>query len=262
MAGTSVRTVRYYHQMNLVPVPQVRYGHRDYELMHLARVIRIRWLVQAGVPLVKIGGMLDQYAPAAGNEADRARVLVDLRATRDELDSQIARLTRQRDRLDGLATAVESGAPLSVMPPAVVRFYDEMERRADSVAVRREIRRERDFTELAYFRGDLPVESQVLYEGFDESAYGESLSVFGRIAGHSDSAAPNTPEETDAIVAAVIDRISRRVGSDRTRLARSIDHDMAARAAALFVRTSPPSERKLSRAVADAILTALTQWRG
>ncbi len=41
-------TVRYYHSLGLLPVPAERGGWRDYDLSHLARLSRIRWLVQAG----------------------------------------------------------------------------------------------------------------------------------------------------------------------------------------------------------------------
>jgi DNA-binding transcriptional MerR regulator len=37
LAGTTVRTVRYHHQIGLLPVPVVRDGSRDYDLVgHVA----------------------------------------------------------------------------------------------------------------------------------------------------------------------------------------------------------------------------------
>ncbi|RTE50369.1 MerR family transcriptional regulator [Actinobaculum sp. 352] len=62
LTGTTVRTVRYYHQLGLLPVPEERGGWRDYDLSHVARLSRIRWFVQAGVPLKSIAQILDQNA--------------------------------------------------------------------------------------------------------------------------------------------------------------------------------------------------------
>ena len=59
LTGTTVRTVRYYHSLGLLPVPEERGGWRDYELSHVARLTRIRWLTQAGVPLETIARILD-----------------------------------------------------------------------------------------------------------------------------------------------------------------------------------------------------------
>ena len=38
LTGTTVRTVRYYHSLGLLPVPAERGGWRDYELAHVARL--------------------------------------------------------------------------------------------------------------------------------------------------------------------------------------------------------------------------------
>ncbi len=76
LTGTTVRTVRYYHSLGLLPIPGERGGWRDYDLGHVARLSRIRWLVQAGVSLETIRRVLDEPeatgveriddAPAAG----------------------------------------------------------------------------------------------------------------------------------------------------------------------------------------------------
>jgi DNA-binding transcriptional MerR regulator len=50
--------VRYYHQIGLLPVPAARGGVRDYDVGHLARMLRIRWLADAGVSLAEIDAML------------------------------------------------------------------------------------------------------------------------------------------------------------------------------------------------------------
>ena len=82
LTGTTVRTVRYYHSLGLLPVPGERGGWRDYDLGHVARLSRIRWLVQAGVSLETIRRVLDEPeatgveriddAPAAGAAGARS----------------------------------------------------------------------------------------------------------------------------------------------------------------------------------------------
>ena len=66
LTGTTVRTVRYYHSLGLLPVPAERGGWRDYELAHVARLSRIRWLVRAGVSLEAVGRILDESDGAGG----------------------------------------------------------------------------------------------------------------------------------------------------------------------------------------------------
>ncbi|WP_448759622.1 MerR family transcriptional regulator [Actinomyces oricola] len=77
LTGTTVRTVRYYHSLGLLPVPPVRGGWRDYELTHVARLSRIRWLVQAGVPLGSIARILDADARAPAEPAVSGRSSAD-----------------------------------------------------------------------------------------------------------------------------------------------------------------------------------------
>lgn len=60
LTGTTVRTIRYYHQIGLLPVPEVRGGRRDYGLDHAARILRIRWLAEAGLALEGIAEMFAQ----------------------------------------------------------------------------------------------------------------------------------------------------------------------------------------------------------
>ena len=82
LTGTTVRTVRYYHSLGLLPVPAERGGWRDYELGHVARLSRIRWLVQAGVSLETIKRVLDEPEATSVEQIDDARKYV-----REALDS-------------------------------------------------------------------------------------------------------------------------------------------------------------------------------
>ena len=73
LTGTTVRTVRYYHSLGLLPVPAERGGWRDYELAHVARLSRIRWLVRAGLSLEAVGRILDESDGAASPDPEGGR---------------------------------------------------------------------------------------------------------------------------------------------------------------------------------------------
>ncbi|MGO1200906.1 MAG: MerR family transcriptional regulator [Dermabacteraceae bacterium] len=92
LAGVSVRTVRYYHQVGALPEPPRRSnGYRDYTVDHLVLVLRIHQLTSSGLPLATAGELAADPAPHAAEEvleeADRM------------LESQIAVLTERRARL-------------------------------------------------------------------------------------------------------------------------------------------------------------------
>jgi DNA-binding transcriptional MerR regulator len=261
LTGTTVRTIRYYHQIGLLPVPDAHGGVRDYDLVHVARLVHIRRLTQAGVPLARVAGMLppdDGSGDLAGG-TDREAILADLKATVTGIDEQIEALRGQREQVRRLIASVEQHDQLSPMPPAVVRFYDDMARRAGDERVRRLIRWERDFMELAFYRGEIPQEVEILYRSLDEARLAESLDLFSQVAGRP---TPVTDEQIAGIAAAVVDRIRRHLGPELPRLARSIDPDLARHAADLYVRLSTPENRRRDRAIADALLATIEEARG
>jgi DNA-binding transcriptional MerR regulator len=261
LTGTTVRTIRYYHEIGLLPVPENRAGSREYDLVHVARVIRVRWLTQAGVALSRVANLLASDGGLSGGpRADRESVVTDLKATLVALDDQRDRIAAQRAQVQRLITAVEEHGQLSPMPPGVVRFYDEVERRAQDERVRRVIRRERDFTELAFYRGELPVELEVLCLGFDDEQFAESLATYGEIVDRGDGARMSE-EQIAATAARVVQRIRRKLGDDLPRLARSLEPEVLRRAADLYARLAGSNDGRLERAVSDALLAALEEAR-
>jgi DNA-binding transcriptional MerR regulator len=261
LTGTTVRTVRYYHQIGLLPVPEVRDGSRDYDLVHVARLIRIRWLTQAGVPLSRVAGLLGAGDGAASGalEAGTASAVTDLNATLVALDERIECLQVQREQVRRLIEAAERHGQLTPMPPAIGHFYDEVERRAEQEHVRRLIRQERAYTELAFYRSELPLELEALYLGYDEARFAESVAAYRVIADRTQRRDPLTDEEIAQISAGVVARIRRQLGPDPSRVARSIALDQARRAADLYLRLVDEKDSRLERAVAAAILAALEE---
>jgi DNA-binding transcriptional MerR regulator len=64
-AGVSRRTVRYYVQRGLLPAPAGLGRGKHYGASHLARLLQIRELQAAGVPLEEIADRLDGRTPLA-----------------------------------------------------------------------------------------------------------------------------------------------------------------------------------------------------
>src|SRR5918997_2962917 len=91
-AGVSVRTVRWYHQRGLLPEPaRDSSGYRRYTGQAVIDLVRISTLAGAGVPLARVGALL---------EADEA----EFKAAVTELDAELAdRITALQQRRADLA---------------------------------------------------------------------------------------------------------------------------------------------------------------
>ncbi|MCY1139155.1 MerR family transcriptional regulator [Actinoplanes sp. Pm04-4] len=96
MAGVSVRTLRHYHQVGVLPEPARRAnGYRDYTVGDLVRLLRIRRLAELGVALDEIPPLLET--------GDRAGTVLD--ELDRELAQQIERLTARREVIARLRAA-------------------------------------------------------------------------------------------------------------------------------------------------------------
>src|SRR5262249_61541837 len=59
-AGVTVKTVRHYHRLGLIEEPRRdRSGYRRYASGDLLRLVQVRTLAEAGVPLAEGGAILD-----------------------------------------------------------------------------------------------------------------------------------------------------------------------------------------------------------
>ncbi|HLS79505.1 MAG TPA: MerR family transcriptional regulator [Nocardia sp.] len=94
-AGVTVKTVRHYHKQGLIAEPpRDGSGYRRYRSADLFRLVQVRTLAAAGVPLAEIGPLLD------ADPADFAAALVDVER---QLTERIAELTARRATLRRLA---------------------------------------------------------------------------------------------------------------------------------------------------------------
>jgi DNA-binding transcriptional MerR regulator len=105
-AGVTVRAVRHYHQIGLLPEPgRDRSGYRTYDAAAVVRLIRIRTLADSGVPLARVQELLD-----AGPEEFAEAV----RQIDRELGTEVRRLQVTRRRLTRLASGEHLALPASV----------------------------------------------------------------------------------------------------------------------------------------------------
>jgi DNA-binding transcriptional MerR regulator len=112
-AGVTVRTVRHYHHVGLLPEPERDVsGYRRYSAQAAVDLIRIRTLADAGVPLARIDALLH------AQPTEFASAVTDIDA---ELRRKIDQLTENRRRIAELA----SGERL-VLPAEVVAILDRM----------------------------------------------------------------------------------------------------------------------------------------
>jgi DNA-binding transcriptional MerR regulator len=112
-AGVTVRAVRHYHQVGLLPEPERdASGYRRYGATAVVSLIKIRTLANAGVPLSQIGQLLEADALAFAEAVQR----ID-RHLRDEIE----RLETSRKQIAQLA----AGDSLA-LPPEVISYLDRL----------------------------------------------------------------------------------------------------------------------------------------
>lgn len=112
-AGVTVRAVRHYHQIGLLPEPERdASGYRRYGAKAVVSLIKIRTLADAGVPLSQIGQML---------EADASTFAEAVQRIDSHLRDEIERLETSRKQIAQLA----AGDSLA-LPPEVVSYLDRL----------------------------------------------------------------------------------------------------------------------------------------
>ncbi|MGV9823042.1 MerR family transcriptional regulator [Nocardia xishanensis] len=127
-AGVTVRAVRHYHHVGLLPEPERdASGYRRYSAQAAVDLIRIRTLADAGVPLARIDALLH------AQPTEFAAAITDIDA---ELQRKIDQLSEYRRRIAEL-----DGGERLVLPPEVVAVLNRM--RGLGVGERR-VRLERD----------------------------------------------------------------------------------------------------------------------
>lgn len=118
-AGVTVRAVRHYHQVGLLPEPdRDASGYRSYDAAAVVALVRIRTLAEAGVPLARVQQLL-----GAGEEEFAAAVA--------EIDQRLRAEIRERQEHRRRIARLAAGDSLA-LPPEVVAYLDRL--RAADVA--------------------------------------------------------------------------------------------------------------------------------
>lgn len=126
--GVAARTIRFYHSTGLLPEPsRDSSGYRRYTAGDAIRLLRIRGLADAGVPLARIPTLLG---------ADRAELDREIGRIDAELVDRIGRLQQTRERLRGLA---DPGGTLPPGVPAYLGLLDQIGLSEDWVAMERDL---------------------------------------------------------------------------------------------------------------------------
>ena len=177
LAGTTVRTIRYYHQLGLLAVPDEGTTWRSYGFAHLTRLMRIRWLVESGVPLAEVPHMLR----SPGSADERGMVIEDLDAVLSSIDAKLAALTFQRSRVSVLLERVSTQGRLSPLPATLERLYAVMLQRPLPPAVVEAMRRERELLELAAYTGAMPQDVVTLVDALSEHDLDQVCDIWEEI---------------------------------------------------------------------------------
>ena len=107
-AGVTVRAVRHYHQIGLLPEPaRDGSGYRTYDAADVVRLIRIRTLAEAGVPLARVQDLLDA-TPDGVRDGGRRRSTPSCARRIRELQEHRRRIARLAAG-DSLAVAARGG---------------------------------------------------------------------------------------------------------------------------------------------------------
>lgn len=116
LSGVSVRTLRHYHQIGILPEPPRREnGYRDYGAVDLARVLRIKRLATLGLSLEQIGTIVEERVNGTEAPEGTVALLDDIDA---ELEAQISILEERRRMVSLLRGELnEGGSVLETSAP-------------------------------------------------------------------------------------------------------------------------------------------------
>ncbi|GAB3444236.1 MerR family transcriptional regulator [Actinophytocola sediminis] len=121
-AGVTLRAVRHYHEIGLLDEPERRTnGHKRYTTVHLARLLRIRRLVELGFSLDRVRELLREGAPADS----------ELSELDDELAVTITLLQRRREEIAAVrrcGTSPDTARELAALAPARPAQHQDRDR--------------------------------------------------------------------------------------------------------------------------------------
>ncbi|WP_430334757.1 MerR family transcriptional regulator [Rhodococcus sp. ACT016] len=203
-AGTTPRTIRHYHRLGLLDEPRrLANGYREYDMADLVRLMRVRWLAGAGVPL----GSVASIVAATTDTAAADDLEADLTALIDTIDAERRVLDAKRARLQQMLDAHRCGRPVSPLPPDLATALADLVAAEDDPTVRSEFERERDAWELVAISGAAPEE---LFESAtrllsDPDARERMVTLYRRFAALRGSDPERSASEVETLSEAITD---------------------------------------------------------
>ncbi|NQW85677.1 MULTISPECIES: MerR family transcriptional regulator [unclassified Frigoribacterium] len=127
LAGTTVKSVRYYHQLGFLAEPgRLTNGYKQYEVRHLVRLLQITRLTDLGAPLAQIESIGSSVEDPAGAlrtiDAELAATIERLQRIRAEL----AAILENRTSASLLAGFAEAGRDLSEADQSLLLIWSKV----------------------------------------------------------------------------------------------------------------------------------------
>ncbi len=197
-AGTTPRAIRHYHRLGLLdePIAQAN-AYRDYDFEALARLMRIRWLAAAGVPLGSISAIL-RDAPRADDSDD---FLADIDALLVGVRAEQQRLSGQESRLKDLRDSFLAGGFVSPLPAPAVTAMHQLIAAAKDAPTRRALEQDLHMLEVVAIRGGLPPTFLDAYTQAlsDPQTAQQALAMFTRFGALAGRPVGNVESEINAL---------------------------------------------------------------
>ena len=194
-------------------------------------------------------------APAAESPSVAGNVVEDLAEALAAVEDHLAEVTRQRDMLAGLLERARTGSTVSPMSPRMAAFFDRLEQAAADEATRCAVRKERDLTDLACYRGQMPPEAEFLFVDPDPDYDAESLALY------SQDPADLSEAQIEQRAQVMISRMEARLPPERlAALAGSVGTESVRGLFGLIGAIGYPDAR-LTRALEREFLAAIDRWR-
>lgn len=127
LTGTTVNTVRHYHRLGLLPEPERRVNnYKQYGVPELVQLLRIRRLVDIGVPLAQISTMSEgaESTPEALQAVDQQ--LAERIAQLEQARADIAAIMASNARPDGPRGFEAVGSRLSEADSSILHIYTQL----------------------------------------------------------------------------------------------------------------------------------------
>ncbi|WJZ01729.1 MerR family transcriptional regulator [Corynebacterium freiburgense] len=223
IAGVSVRTIRHYHNVGILPLPARRGAWRNYGIDDLERLLVIRTLAEAGVPLSEI--------PHDTHESTAIEQAIS------HVDAQIATLLEHRHRLESIRRYSNTTSN-SLMSAEMLSFYERAESAIRATGSREALRflyLKKRLVELGIRLGFFHPDFALFFRQIDQQEISDLYLSFAQLGTDS-----WTEEQCYALAERAVD-IVRRCGPPPAAAIPTLRRIWRSRTSRLLVRAAYPA---------------------